>query len=109
MDNQKIRFILQAYSQRFFTRLWNKYITIKKMFVVLHAFSTWLSLLAWSHFIIYRDNIGIVQGLKQSSIVGPVMNSFRKIAMIFAIHDIVIEFNWILSKENFLADILSRS
>lgn len=32
----------------------------------------------------------------------------RDIVMIFAIHDIVIESNWISPKENFLADVISR-
>ena len=108
MDNQKIPPISQAYSQRFSTRLRNKHITVKEMFAVLHALSTWLPLLARSRLIIYGDNTGVVQGLKHSSIVGPAMDPLRKIAMILATHDIVIESNWIPSKENFLADILSR-
>lgn len=37
------------------------------------------------------------------------MDLLREIAMVFAINNIIIEFNWIPSKENFLANILSRS
>lgn len=36
------------------------------------------------------------------------MDPLRDIVIIFAIHDIVIESNWIPSKIFFLADILSR-
>ena len=68
------------------------------MFAVLHALSTWLPLLARSRLIIYGDNTGVVQGLKHSSIVGPAMDPLRKIAMILATYDIVIESNWIPSK-----------
>lgn len=78
------------------------------MFAVLHALKTWLPFLAGCRLIIYGDNTGVVQGLKHSSIIGPAMDSLREIVMIFATHDIVIESNWIPSKENFLADILSR-
>ena len=63
------------------------------MFAVFHVLNTWLSLLVWSRFIIYRDNTGVVQGLKHYSIVGPAMNTLKKIAMILATHDIVIESN----------------
>ena len=66
------------------------------MFAIFHVLSTWLSLLARSCLIIYGDNTGVVQGLKYFSIVGPAMDPYRKIAIILATHDIVIESNWIL-------------
>lgn len=82
---------------------------VKEMFPVLYGLTTWLPLLAWSCVIIYGDNTGIVEGLKRSSIIGPTMNLLRIIAMILATYDIFIESNLILSKKNFLADILLRS
>lgn len=60
IDNQKILFISQAYFQRFFTQLWNKHITAKKIVAILHALSILLSLLAQSRFIIYENDTGIV-------------------------------------------------
>lgn len=108
MDNQKVPPISQAFSQIFSTRLRNKHITVKEMSAVLYALNTWLLLFADSHLITYGDNTGVVQGLKHSSNIGPAMDPLREIVMILSTHNIVIESNWILSKENFLADILSR-
>lgn len=78
-------------------------LTVKEMFAVLHALDTWLPHFAGCRLVIYGDNTGVVQGLKHSSIEGPAMSPLGDIVMIFAIHDIVIESNWIPSKDFFFS------
>lgn len=107
-ESQSIPLVSQAFSKRFSTKDREKHITVKEMLAVLHALHTWLPHFAGCQLVVYGDNTGVVQGLKHSSIEGPAMDPLRDIVIIFAIHDIVIESNWIPSKNFFLADILSR-
>lgn len=92
-EGQDIPPVSQALSEKFSTKNWKKHITVKKMFAILHAFKTWLPLLAGCRLISYGDNTGVVQGLKHSRIVRPALDPLREIVMIFATHDIVIKLN----------------
>ena len=98
----------QAYSQRFLLRLQPKHINVKETRAVLFAFRRWLHVLAGKHILLYGDNFAVSQGLKHLSIRGPSMIPMRSIAMLMALHDITISSVWIPSKENALADMLSR-
>lgn len=78
------------------------------MMVVLHALQLWTGKFKSAQVIVHRDNTGVVNSLQNLSIRGPALEPLRKIAMILALHDIVIESQWLPSEKNLLADILSR-
>ncbi len=105
---QMIPGLQKAFSQRFSTREKSKHIGPKKMSAVLLALNKWHTQLGGSKLLIFGDNFGVVQGLTIFSIRVAVMSRPRKIAMMLALYDIVIESQWILTNDNWPADILSR-
>ncbi len=50
----------------------------------------------------------VAHGLQKTSIRGEAMQSLRKVAMLCAEHDIEVQVHWISTKQNSLADMLSR-
>ncbi len=98
----------QAFSQRFSTREKSKHIGPKEMSAVLLALNKWNTQLAGSKLLIFGDNFGVVQGLTHLLIRGAAMSPLKKIAMMLALYNIVIESQWTSTKDNWLADILSR-
>lgn len=81
----------QAFSQRFSTLEKSKHICPKEMSVILLGLKKWHTQLAGSKLLIFVDNFGVVQGLTHLSIRGAAMSPLRKIAMMLALYDIVIE------------------
>ena len=75
------------------------------MSAVLLALNTWHTQSAGSKLPTFGDNFGVAQGLTYLSIRGAAMSPLRKIAMMLSLYDIVIESQWILTKDNWLADI----
>ena len=61
-----------------------------------------------AHLLLYCDSFAVMSGVKKTSIRGGAMHPLRNIAMMAAIYDIEIEPHWLSTKENFLADWLSR-
>ena len=98
----------EVFSIRTSSRDMKKQINVKEMMAVLHALRKWLPIFKGSKLVIYGDNQAVVNGLRNGSIRGPAMKPLRDIAMLLALHDIVIESHWISSRENTLADMLSR-
>lgn len=98
----------QAFSERFTTRLRHKHINVKEMTAILHALQKWVSLCRGSHLILHCDNFAVAKGVKKTSIRGSAMHPLRAIAMLAALNDIAIESRWISTKENNVADLLSR-
>ena len=74
-----------------------KHINVKEMMAVLHALRKWLPILKDPN-LSYGDNQAVVNGLRNGSIRGPAMKPLRDIAMLLALHDIVIESYWISSR-----------
>lgn len=107
-NNELVPTITQAFSVRLHTRLQTRHITVKEMMAVLHALQLWAQEFEGALLIIHGDNTGVVNGLQNLSIRGPALKPLQEIAMILALHDIVIESRWLPSEENLLADILSR-
>jgi hypothetical protein len=97
-----------VFSIRIATRYRSKDIQFKEMKAVHHAMLLWLNSLRGSRLILYCDNDACVQGLQKSSIRGPAMAPLRDIAMLTAVHDIIMVPTWIPTKANVLADNLSR-
>lgn len=97
-----------AFSTRFATRMRYLHINVKEMTAVYMAIERWRTQFAGSHLTIYCYNEAVVGGLRKLSISGPAMISLRKIAMQKALDDIEFNVVWIPTKENFVADWLSR-
>ncbi len=85
----------KAFSQHFSTREKLNHIGLKEMSAVLLALKKWYRQLARSKLLIFGDNFGVVQGLTHFSIRGAAMSPLRKIAMMLALYNIVIESQWI--------------
>ena len=78
------------------------------MVAILIALRKWLPILGGKHVILYCDNYAVVGGLKKRSFNGAVMAPLRDICMLLARNDISISVQWIPTKSNSLADMLSR-
>lgn len=100
--------INDVFAERFPARYQSKDIGTKEMYAILFAIRKWLSRLRGAHLTIHCDNGGAVDGLKKTSMQGNAMTPLRQIVMLFAIHDIRTIIVWIPTKENHLADLLSR-
>ena len=98
----------QVFSMRFPTRERAKHINVKEMRAILHALKLFGPSAAGCCIKIHCDNSAVAEGLKKSSIKGGAMKPLRAIAMKIALLDIAIESIWIPTKENLLADLLSR-
>ena len=98
----------QVVSERYTTRLRAKHINEKEMTAILHAIRRWLPMCKGAHLLLYCDSFAVMSGVKKTSIRGGAMHPLRNIAMMAAIYDIEIEPHWLSTKENFLADWLSR-
>ena len=75
---------------------------------VLHALHMWGHIFEGARLIIHGDNTRVVNGLENFSIKGPALDPLRRAIMILALRDIVIELRWLSSRDNSLADLLSR-
>jgi ribonuclease HI len=85
-----------------------KHINFKEMYAVLHALRTWTTESRAGRIKLHCDNEAVVAALAKGSIKGQAMNPLRQIAMHIALHDIELHCIWIPTKENALADALSR-
>ena len=81
----------EVFSIRTSSRDMKKHINVKEMMTILHALRKWLPIFKGSKLVIYGDNQAVVNGLRNGSIRGPAMKPLRDIAMLLALHDIVIE------------------
>lgn len=98
----------QVLTKRFTTRLRAKHINVKEMTAILHALQKWLSMVTRSYLILYCDNFAVATGVKKTSIRGNAMHALHTIVMIAALNDIEIESRWISTRQNAVADWLSR-
>jgi Reverse transcriptase (RNA-dependent DNA polymerase) len=83
-------------------------IQFREMLAVRFAVKCWLPRLAGTRLAIHCDNAAVVSGLKKSTIHGPAMSPLRQLAVLFAVHDIMVIPIWIPTEANELADLLSR-
>lgn len=96
----------KAFSMRFSTRHRPMHINVKEMIAVLRALNHFGT--SGCEVNLYCDNWAVVQGLRKSSIRGAAMEPLRKIAMLAALTNVTINAIWIPTKQNYLADMLSR-
>ena len=100
--------VQEAFSTRIATRHRHKDIQFKEMKAVLYAIRLWLPRLRGARLILHCDNNACIYGLRKLSIRGPAMAPLRDIAIILASSDVILTPSWISTKENDLADGLSR-
>jgi hypothetical protein len=86
----------------------HKHINYKEMLAILTAFRLWLPEFSCKHIAIYTDNTAVYHGLNKRSMRGPAMEPLREITLLAALHDITFSAHWLPTKENLLADLLSR-
>jgi hypothetical protein len=86
----------------------HKHINYKEMLAILTAFRLWLPKFSGKHIAIHTDNTAVYHGLNKRSIRGPAMEPLREITLLAALHDITFSAHWISTKDNLLADLLSR-
>ena len=101
---------LESFSLRYTTRYRNRTpdIQVKEMREVLEALRQWLPHFEGNKVIIHCDNQAVCSGLIKGTIHGPAMAPLRDVVMLFALHDIIVEVEWLDSKSNHLTDLLSR-
>ena len=75
---------------------------------ILIALRYWRPKLAGARVYIYCDNQAVVAGVNHTSIRGQAMGPLRDIVLILTFEDILLHARWIPTKENCLADALSR-
>jgi len=85
-----------------------KHINFREMYAVLHALCTWTTDSRPGRIKLHCDNEAVVTALAQGSIKGQVISPLRQMAIHIALHDIDLHCIWILTKDNALADALSR-
>jgi hypothetical protein len=85
-----------------------KHINFKEMNAVLQALRTWTTESRTSRIKLHCDNKAVVAALAKGSIKSQAISPLRQIAMHIAIHDIELRSIWIPTRENTLADGLSR-
>lgn len=100
--------VQEVFSTRVPSRHARKDIQFKEMTAILHAIRLWIGKLRGTRLVLHCDNEDCVYGLRKSSMRGPAMTPLRKIAMLIASHDILLIPTWIPTKDNQLADDLSR-
>ena len=98
----------EAFSILLSNRWRSKDIQFKEMMAVLYALRQWRSKLAGARVVIYCDNQAVVNGISHTSIHGQAMAPLRDIVLILASDDILLQPRWLPTKENCLADDLSR-
>ena len=98
----------KAFSYRFSTRQRAKRINFKEMTAILQAIARWIEIFKGSHLHVFCDNFAVAHGLQKTSIKGEGMQLLRRIAMLCAEHDIEVQAYLISTKQNSLADMLSR-
>jgi Reverse transcriptase (RNA-dependent DNA polymerase) len=99
---------MKMFSTRLPRRHRTKHINYKEMHAIWHAFAEWSD--AWrGHAVeIKCDNIPVVAGINNRTIRGDAIDPLQSLLLLAAIHDIEVRATWIPTKENAIADALSR-
>ena len=98
----------KAFSYCFSTCQQAKHINFKEMTSVLQALARWIETFKGSHLYIFGDNFVVVNGLQKTSIKGEAIEPLKRIAILSTKHDIEVQVHWISTKQNSLANMLSR-
>ena len=85
-----------------------KDINYKEMLAVLTAFRSWNTEIAGHKVVLHTDNTAVFHGLQKSSMKGKAMIPLREVKLLCAQLDIELTLRWVPTKENLIADLLSR-
>ena len=107
-DPPMLTAVKEAFSILLSSRWRGKDIQFKEMMAILIALRYWRPKLAGARVYIYCDNQAVVAGVNHTSIRGQAMGPLRDIVLILTFEDILLHARWIPTKENCLADALSR-
>ena len=84
------------------------HINIHELEAILLAMEAWGAYWSKSQLILYTDSTTAFEGLNHHTLKGAANQTLRKILLLAAEHDITIQPRWLPSKDNGLADALSR-
>jgi hypothetical protein len=97
-----------AYSTRLPKRHRNKLIAWKEAYAVLFAFAEWGESWRGHTVVIMCDNTVVVNGINARSVRGEAIDPLQLLFLTAALYDIEISCQWLSSKDNWIADALSR-
>lgn len=96
----------------FSTRIARKYrplhINWKEMYAILYAFAAWGEQWKGNSVVVLCDNEAVVSGINKRTIRGKAIEPLQDIFLFAASYDIAVRAVWIPSKDNAIADALSR-
>jgi ribonuclease HI len=98
----------EIFSTRLPRRQRKKHINYKEMFAILYAFAEWGTKWKGHRVTIYCDNEAVVKGINKRTIRGTAIAPLQDILLLAATLDIAVRAHWISTKENAIADALSR-
>src|SRR5271169_56840 len=99
---------MKMFSTRMPRRHRTKHINYKEMFAILYAFAEWCDDWKGQSVNIHCDNDAVVKGVNKSTIRGAAIHPLQSLLLLAATRDIVVRATWIPTKENAIADALSR-
>jgi hypothetical protein len=101
-DNQ------HAYSTRLSRNYRDKLIDWKEAYAVLFAFAKWGQLWAGHSVVVMCDNTVVVNAINSRSVRGQAIDPLQLLFLTAALYDIEVSSKWLSSKDNWIADALSR-
>jgi hypothetical protein len=99
---------MKMFSTRMPRRHRLKHINYKEMHAVLHAFAEWGDNWKGQFVEVQCDNEAVVAGINKKSIRGSAIGPLQHLLLLAAVLDVEVRATWIPTKENALADALSR-
>jgi RNase H-like domain found in reverse transcriptase len=103
-NNDKI----EIFSTRVKRRHRPKHINWKEVFAIVYAFACWSEYWANKQVFVFCDNEAAVEGVNKRSIRGAAINPLQSLFLLAAKQNIDVVAIWVPSKDNALADALSR-
>lgn len=85
-----------------------KYINWKEMYAILFAVTLWTENWIGCKVKLMCDNSAVVDSINKRSMVGKTVTVLQQILLVAAWHDIELQSEWLSSKDNAVADALSR-
>jgi hypothetical protein len=98
----------RMFSTRLPRRHRKKHINFKEMFAVLFAIAEWGESWKGQELLVKCDNEAVVHGINKKTIRGAAIAPLQQLLLLTALNDIVVKATWISTKENAVADALSR-
>lgn len=98
----------KAFSYYFSTCQQANHINFKEMTAIIQAIGISIEIFKGSHLHVFWDNFVVACGVQKTSIWEEAIQPLHRIAILYTKDDIKMQLHWISTKQNLLADILSR-